>query len=554
MDEKLSLNEIKESKIKDHLSLRKREYNKIINNKRKLFTDINNLFPNSTQGASSDNSLNNNNIFKILSNHQILESIENLNKQNYVIKNNLTEIFQLLFSIDFNINQNTKAFFNFLEENKIYIFLIDLLERIVNSPSEQNLNEIININQMIIKILQIIFKYSSNNESNSQMLEYIIKNCKIINFSQLISLVKNKENNSQNKIMINNNKKTDFLLYIIAILYNLSIESISFLNQIKENKIEEKIISIINNKKSNIYITDNNAFYFINFFSLNLLEEDVKNYDEDYIEQIFEFINEKGIKSLNDNVRELSLCCLCNITSLFESKNFYKKIVYSGIFDNIFQLMKTSKDVSSIIISLKIINNILTEKNIDLNYFIKSNLFQGLMNLISNYKKNIKNMTPDLLNHIISIFLYLTKSPLFYSLINKNQNVIIVLIELIGTISDQVTHDILTLIKNIIDESYRISQLLIYNNNELIQKLIGLFRENNNNNKITIMAAIIIGKILRYLNGSNNEEINNNFYYKDYETQIKEIIEMRLLNEIEINENLKKIFQILLEIIQQSEK
>jgi hypothetical protein len=213
--------------------------------------------------------------------------------------------------------------------------------------------------------------------------------------------------------------------------------------------------------------------------------------------------------------------------------------------------MKTSKDVSSIIISLKIINNILTEKNIDLNYFIKSNLFQGLMNLISNYKKNIKNMTPDLLNHIISIFLYLTKSPLFYSLINKNQNVIIVLIELIGTISNQVTHDILTLIKNIIDESYRISQLLIYNNNELIQKLIGLFRENNNNNKITIMAAIIIGKILRYLNGSNNEEINNNFYYKDYETQIKEIIEMRLLNEIEINENLKKIFQILLEIIQQ---
>jgi arsenate reductase-like glutaredoxin family protein len=68
MDEKLSLNEIKESKIKDHLSLRKREYNKIINNKRKLFTDINNLFPNSTQGASSDNLLNNNNLFKTLSN------------------------------------------------------------------------------------------------------------------------------------------------------------------------------------------------------------------------------------------------------------------------------------------------------------------------------------------------------------------------------------------------------------------------------------------------------------------------------------------------------
>jgi len=549
MDEKLSLNEIKESKIKDHLSLRKREYNKIINNKRKLFTDINNLFPFSTQDASSDNLLNNNNIFKCLSNHQILESIENLNKQNFVIKNNMTEIFQLLFSIDFNINQNALTFIKFMEENKIYIFLIDLLERIVNSPSEQNLNEVININQMIIKILQIIFKYSSNIDNNNQILEYITNNNKINIFNQLISLAKNKENNSQTKIMINDNKKTDFLLYIIAILYNLSIESITFLNQIKENKIEEKIISIINNKKSNINITDNNVFYFINFFSLNLLEEHVKNYEEDYIEKIYEFINEKGIKSINNNVRELSLYCLCNITSLFESNKFYKKIVYSGIFDNIFQLMKTSKDVSSIIISLKIINNILTEKDIDLNYFIKSNLFQGLMNLINNYKKNIKNMTPDLLHHIISIFLYLTKSPVFYSLINKNQNVIIVLIELIGTISNQVTHDILTLIKNIIDESYRISQLMIYNNNELLQKLISLIKENNN--KITIMAAIIIGKILRYFHGNNNEEINNNFYYKEYETQIKEIIEIRLLNENEINENLKKIFQILLEIIQQ---
>lgn len=549
MDEKLSLNEIKESKIKDHLSLRKREYNKIINNKRKLFTDINNLFLFSTQDASSDNLLNNNNIFKCLSNHLILESIENLNKQNFVIKNNMTEIFQLLFSIDFNINQNALTFIKFMEENKIYIFLIDLLERIVNSSSEQNINEVININQMIIKILQIIFKYSSNIDNNNQILEYITNNNKINIFNQLISLAKNKENNSQTKIMINDNKKTDFLLYIIAILYNLSIESITFLNQIKENKIEEKIISIINNKKSNINITDNNVFYFINFFSLNLLEEHVKNYEEDYIEKIFEFINEKGIKSINNNVRELSLYCLCNITSLFESNKFYKKIVYSGIFDNIFQLMKTSKDVSSIIISLKIINNILTEKDIDLNYFIKSNLFHGLMNLINNYKKNIKNMTPDLLHHIISIFLYLTKSPVFYSLINKNQNVIIVLIELIGAISNQVTHDILTLIKNIIDESYRISQLMIFNNNELLQKLISLIKENNN--KITIMAAIIIGKILRYLHGNNNEEINNNFYYKDYETQIKEIIEIRLLNENEINENLKKIFQILLEIIQQ---
>ena len=290
-----------------------------------------------------------------------MESIENLNKQNFVIKNNMTEIFQLLFSIDFNINQNALTFIKFMEENKIYIFLIDLLERIVNSPSEQNLNEVININQMIIKILQIIFKYSSNIDNNNLILEYITNNNKINIFNQLISLAKNKENNSQTKIRINDNKKTDFLLYIIAILYNLSIESITFLNQIKENKIEEKIISIINNKKSNINITDNNVFYFINFFSLNLLEEHVKNYEEDYIEKIFEFINEKGIKSINNNVRELSLYCLCNITSLFESNKFYKKIVYSGIFDNIFQLMKTSKDVSSIIISLKIINNILTE-------------------------------------------------------------------------------------------------------------------------------------------------------------------------------------------------
>ena len=83
-------------------------------------------------------------------------------------------------------------------------------------------------------------------------------------------------------------------------------------------------------------------------------------------------------------------------------------------------------------------------------------------------KKKKKVLTPDLLHHIISIFLYLTKSSLFHSVINNNLKFIIIMVELIGKISNQVTHDILTFIKDIINESYKISQLIIFNNKELI--------------------------------------------------------------------------------------
>ena len=72
-------------------------------------------------------------------------------------------------------------------------------------------------------------------------------------------------------------------------------------------------------------------------FSLNLSDEKIKVLDEDYIISIFEFFNEKGITSSNTIAQELSLCSLCNITSLFESDTFYKKIVYSRIFDNVLQ-------------------------------------------------------------------------------------------------------------------------------------------------------------------------------------------------------------------------
>ena len=72
------------------------------------------------------------------------------------------------------------------------------------------------------------------------------------------------------------------------------------------------------------------------------------------------------------------------------------------------------------------------------------------MQLIINYETNKSNITPDLLHHIICIFLYLDKSPLFYSLIDKNRAFMNNIIYLIGKISNEVTHDILTFIKNVI--------------------------------------------------------------------------------------------------------
>ena len=548
MDKKITSKDITESKMNYHLSLRKRAYNKILNNRRKIFSEINSLKENSEF-------LSNNNLFQILANHQILETINKLMNENSLLNNNLTEIFQCLFSLDFHINQDSVNSIDFIEENKIYIFLITLLERIFYSSSEKvEYNSDSDI-QLINKILQIFFKYSSYKGSNNQMINYIINNNKINVFNQIIICLNNNKNH-QYKFKINSNKRTLLMLYIIIILYNLSIESNDFYNIIISNKIHNKIIEIINNKRNNIDINDNNMIYILYFFSLNILDENVKNLDENYILNIFELLNENGILSNNENVQELSLQCLCQITSLYESEKLYKKIVYSGIFDNIYQFLKSSKSLYLVTVSLKIINNVLTEKNIDLNCFIKSNLLRGLMSLIIHYDNNKQNITPDLLHHIISIFLYLTKSPVFYSIVNDNLNFIVILIELIGQISNSVTHDILTFLKDIINESFKISQLIIFNNKELINKLILLIKNDCHNHKIRTISAIILAKILKIHQNRNNKNEDNqyNFNIKDYYYQIKEIIEINLLNEHDINDNLKATFKIILEILKENEK
>ena len=241
--------------------------------------------------------------------------------------------------------------------------------------------------------------------------EYI--NDKISIFNKIFTNIENK------KIVQN---KTGILLYSANILYNLSLESNNFINNLYENKIQEKMISIIlNSKNHNLNLNEKNIFYIINFFSLDLLDKNFKNFNENYIQNIFNLLNEKGITSSSSRVQELSL---------------------SGIFNNIFKFIKKSQNLNSINVSLKIVNNILTEKNIDLNYFIKTDLLLGLMQLIINYETNKSNITPDLLHHIICIFFYLVKSPLFYSLIDKNRTFMNNIIYLIGKISNVVTHDI----------------------------------------------------------------------------------------------------------------
>ena len=553
-DNEMALKDIKENRINHHLSLRKKEFYKILNNKRKLFLENDSLTSNiSNNNNSSD--LFNNNIFKLLSNEQILEEIDKLQKQKVIINNNFTEISQCLLSLDYQMNKNILNSINFIEENKIYIFLIDFIGKIFNSSYEDNLNTINNIEQLVNKALQILFRYSSNKDNNSQMINYILGDKKINIFNQIILSFTN--NDFQSKIFLNKTKKTEILLITIIILHNLSIESQIFFNSLQNMKIGENLISIVNNKNNNININDNNIIYFIYFFSLYLLDKDVKNKEEDFIINICEFLNRKGIISSNLKAQEISLNCLCNITSLFESEKLYKNIIYSGIFDNILKIIKTSKTIYPILVALKIVNNILTEENIDLNIFIKSDLCSSLMNLIINYEKNMKNLTPDLLHHIISIFLYLTKSPLFYHLINYNLNFIIILVELIGRISNEVTHDILTFIHMVIKESYRISEKIIFNNKELIIKLISLIKEDCHNYKITTMSGIILSKLIKHIDGNNdeeNEDNNSNVNFHEYEEQIKNIIEIKLLNENELNENLVKIFKAILGIIKEKNK
>jgi len=532
---KINQSELNESRINNSLNLRKKKCNQILMNKRLFISEIESLFPNKPS-QESQNNLIKNNLMKILPNEQILKLINGMNSK-LLNEDHLTELFQCLFSLDFNMNQNLLQTVIFMNENKIYLFLIDSLEQIIN------VNNLNNNSQLIFKILQILFKYSSNKENNIKMIEYI--NDKIFIYNKILSLIDNKQ-------IIN--KKTDIFLYISIILYNLSLESFSLLNNIRKEKIQEKMLSILNNKKNHLNINERNIFYIINFFSLNILDKNIINYNENYIQEIFNLLNKKGITSSSARVQNLSLECLCNITSLYSSENFYKKIVYSGIFSNIYNYLKISGDMNYIIIALKIVNNILTEKNIDLKYFIDSELFAGLMQLIINYEKNKEIINPNLMHLVINIFLYLVKSPSFYFFIDNNRTFVTNIIYLIGKISNQVTQDILTLIKSIINESYKIAQLLIFNNVELISNLISLVRYECHNDKIKTMSLIILGKIIRYNNEKIKSENALDNKIKEYEYQLKEIIQLKLLNYENINETLKKTFKLILSIIDEDEE
>ena len=157
-------NELNESRTNNRLNLRKKKCNQILMNKRFLLSEIESIFTNSSS-QELPNELSKNNLMKILSNEDILKLINEINSKLFG-DNNLTELFQCLYSLDFNMNQNLLETVIFMNENKIYIILVDLLEQIVNS------NIMNNKSQLIFKILQILFKYSSNEENNIKLREY----------------------------------------------------------------------------------------------------------------------------------------------------------------------------------------------------------------------------------------------------------------------------------------------------------------------------------------------------------------------------------------------
>ena len=113
LDDQLKSHELNESRINSRLSLRKKNYNKIFNNKRMLISELETLFP--------QESVYNYDLLKILSNIQILKIIQNMNHQSLL--DNRTELFQCLFSIYFNMNQNSNDTVVFINEKKnIHIF------------------------------------------------------------------------------------------------------------------------------------------------------------------------------------------------------------------------------------------------------------------------------------------------------------------------------------------------------------------------------------------------------------------------------------------------
>ena len=129
INEKITLNDLNESRINNRLSLRKKNFDKIMHNKRKLIYEIETLFPQDTTKESS-NTLPNNNLLKILTNEQIYIIFDQMKGK--LLSENLTELFQCLFSLDYNIDQYLLETISFISNNKIYIFLIDLLEQFVN--------------------------------------------------------------------------------------------------------------------------------------------------------------------------------------------------------------------------------------------------------------------------------------------------------------------------------------------------------------------------------------------------------------------------------------
>ena len=96
----INSSELNESRLNNRLSLRKRNYNNIIYNKRMLISEIEELFP-----QDSENNLYNSNLLKTLSNQQILKVIIEMNGK-LLYNENLTELIQCLFSLDYNMNKN----------------------------------------------------------------------------------------------------------------------------------------------------------------------------------------------------------------------------------------------------------------------------------------------------------------------------------------------------------------------------------------------------------------------------------------------------------------
>ena len=132
----INSSELNENRINNRLSLRKRNYNKIIFNKRMLISEIEQLFPQESS-QESENNLYNSNLLKTLSNEQILKIINGMNGKLFYGEN-LTELIQCLFSLDYNMNQNLMNTVVFMNYNKIYIFLVDLLEQIININNMNN--------------------------------------------------------------------------------------------------------------------------------------------------------------------------------------------------------------------------------------------------------------------------------------------------------------------------------------------------------------------------------------------------------------------------------